>query len=245
MENRRNLFKQLIQSGILLSLLFHALLLLSVSVVFILPTKKPEEQADHYIPSYVYKGTTVPPMPQFHPARAALPKQENQETSLSQSKEHQQSLPLPKSTHPNAIPIQVPEKEFEQPKKSIMDISHEILHQNQIKQAMNHLKNVEPVLLIGDKTKIVDPLILLMAKSLSAHFSYPKVEGNFGVTGRVIVEFVLHPDGTFSDVDIIQSSDNQDFDSAALYAVNTAPLVNGADKFLSAPKYFVVGFIFG
>ena len=70
------------------------------------------------------------------------------------------------------------------------------------------------------------------------------MEGNFGLRGRVLVSLVLHPEGFYSNVQIVQSSENNDFDNAALYAVNSAPKVIGADHFLDKPKRFIVGFIF-
>jgi len=42
----------------------------------------------------------------------------------------------------------------------------------------------------------------------------------------------------------VQPSEIQDFNAAALYAVNTAPTVVGVNKFLAKPTRFVVGFIF-
>jgi hypothetical protein len=42
----------------------------------------------------------------------------------------------------------------------------------------------------------------------------------------------------------VQSSQNEDLDAAALYAVNKAPRIDGADRFLAKPKTFVVGFLF-
>lgn len=243
MEERDNVIKRLLKNSILLSLLLHILFLLSISVVFVPKEKKYEPSPDHYVPSYVYKGTVAPPpryrsgnhTPKKVMAKIQPPTQKPAETRFVP--------PLPATTVKNALPINVPKQA--EPQKSIMEMSRDILHQNQIQQAMNRAKNEEPILLIGDKSKIVDPLILLMAKSLSAHFSYPNIEGNFGLTGRVIVELTLHPEGNFTDVQIIESSNNQAFDSAALYAVNTAPLVRGVDKFLSKPKSFVIGFIFG
>jgi TonB family protein len=124
-------------------------------------------------------------------------------------------------------------------------MSRSIIQHNQVDAAVSNLNNTEPpILLIGDHHALVDPLIKLLARSLSANFHYPKIEGIFGARGRVLVELVLHPEGYFSDVQIVQSSDIQDFNTAALYAVNMAPTVVGVNKFLPKAKRFVVGFIF-
>jgi TonB family protein len=98
--------------------------------------------------------------------------------------------------------------------------------------------------MIGDDHAPADPLIKLIGRSLSAHFRYPRMAGELGIRGRVIVELTLHPEGYYSDVQMLKSSDNEDLDAAALYAVNSAPDVIGADHFISKPKHFVIGFVF-
>ncbi len=228
---QRIVTKKFMRNSFLLSVILHLLLLLFLfgisAVITLNPEKKEQKSPELYIPSYVYHGAMTPPVTKAQTKAEHIQKPQNHPSVLSsQSK----NLPSKRNT-------------FSQ--KSILDMSRSIIQQNQVNSALNQLNSAEPpILLVGDKHAIVDPLVKLMGQSLSAHFHYPKIEGVFGATGRVYVELVLHPEGYFSDVQIVQSSNVQDFDAAALYAVNTAPTVRGVDKFLSQPKRFIVGFIF-
>lgn len=220
--------------GLLLSLLLHlSLLLFFLSPTFLLTnklTKKPKPP-ELYIPSYVYHST---PMQAAPPAPTPKASPVNQQERLPVNLPKTLRLPSsPKKIHPS---LSTP---------SILDMSRAMLQQDQTETAVRHLHRSEPpILMIGDKNAVVDPLAKLMGRALSAHFSYPKMEGSFGLRGKVFVDLVLHPEGYFSDIQIIQSSGNQNFDAAAMYAINSAPTVIGADKFLSTPEHFVVGFIF-
>lgn len=207
-----------------LSLLIHLLILLLFFNIKVLPpVHKEKTTAGLYIPSYTYTGS-------LSPAPAA-------KTAISQ---------LNKPTPPT---LETPRKEEATSKSglrkaSILDLSRASIQQNFASNAINRMKSQEPILLIGDETQLVDPLIKLMARSLSANFRYPEFEGRLGTKGRVIVALILHPSGYFSDPQILRSSNNQDFDNAALYAINTAPTVVGANRFISQPKQYVIGFIF-
>lgn len=199
----------------LLSILLHLLLILTFTMIMYFQPEKIVEKSPHfYTPAYTYTGAMTP---------------------------HLHSQSGHESHRKEAIS---PDSNTGSPQKSILALSKSVLHQDQIKTVMSQLKNVEPILLIGDTNTPPDPLIKMMARSLSAHFKYPQFEGNIGARGRVIVSLVLHPEGYFSDIQIMRSSDNQNFDAAALYTINKAPLVNGANMFISQPKYFVIGFIF-
>lgn len=228
--------KKLTRHSFLLSIIFHLFiflfLLLMSTVITINPNENAKKPPQLYIPSYVYKGAITPA---------------TNNTPPSQQREAAENIQKVQ-TKPSILASQaknVTDKNHFFPQKSILDMSRSMIQQNQVNTALNNLNHSEtPILLVGDKHAIVDPLIKLVGRSLSAHFHYPRIEGTFGARGRVYIELVLHPEGYFSDVQIVQSSDFQDFDAAALYAVNTAPTVVGVDKFLPKPKRFIVGFIF-
>lgn len=240
------LTKKLNRNSFLFSLIFHLAILLILLIVSTIITLNPVEQEKKspqlYIPSYVYKGAITPTV-QHQVAKTASNTQsftESQSAAPNIQKVQNKPSVLPSQIKKVSVRKNNP---FQQ--KSILDMSRSIIQQNQVNAAIDNLNNTEPpILLVGDKHAIVDPLIKLLGRSLSAHFHYPKIEGTFGARGRVYVELVLHPEGYFSDVQIVQSSEIQDFDAAALYAVNTAPTVVGANKFLPKPKRFIVGFIF-
>lgn len=217
-----------------LVLLIHILLLLFISTrISFLPDQldqkvphRVERSTPNYVPSYFY----TPPKQQYTPM--------TQETTIPAATTKQLSeKPLPESHH--GIEKSRPTKQT-----SILAMSQSSIRHDFIKSALDHTSTEEPILLIGDESNSVNPLVRLLGRSLSAHFQYPHVEGTFGVTGKVYIRLTLHPEGFYSDVHIVKSSDNEDFDRAALYAVNAAPNVVGVDKLLKQPTEFLVGFIF-
>jgi TonB family protein len=218
----QNIRKIFIQNSFLIALLLHLLFLLSISIViFLQPTETQKPKIPSYVPSYVYSG----------------------KISLSKPVETTQQQPSTVTSTEVAKPLVSKSEEY-LPQKSVLQMSREVLQQDQFRRAIEKDKTAEPMLLIGEFSEYADPLIKQLGRSLSANFKYPEMEGRFGVKGRVLVEMTLHPDGNFSDVRVVESSNNNDFDTAALYAVNKAPRVRGADRLLSKPKHLVVGFIF-
>lgn len=244
---QETLNKKLVRNGFLLSVIFHLVLLLFLVKISTIFTIKPDENNKKspqlYIPSYVYKGAITPAVQQ--------PITHNTSTPLNQEIKTKSNSPIIQKTKSKLaiMPSQqnslIVKKADPYQQGSILDMSRQFIKTKQVDSAISHLNNSEPpMLLIGDKNAIVDPLAKLVGRSLSAHFRYPRIQGTFGARGRVYIELVLHPEGYFSDVQIVQSSEIEDFNAAALYAVNTAPTVVGVDKFLPKAKRFVVGFIF-
>lgn len=238
--------KKLTRNSFLLSLVIHLLLLIFLLMISTIITRNPVEitkkSPQLYVPSYVYKGAITPAIqhsitqntPQSQPTAEAKP-----------SAPPIQKVQAPSGTLPSTQKNMAIKKIEPFKQKSVLDMSRNFITHNQVDSALSNLNNSEPpILLIGDRHAIVDPLVKLVGRSLSAHFHYPRIQGTFGARGRVYIELVLHPEGYFSDVQIVQSSEIEDFNAAALYAVNTAPTVVGVDKFLPKAKRFVVGFIF-
>lgn len=244
---RASITKKITQNNFLLSIILHLLFLLILlmmsTIISYNPREKTKKSPQLYIPSYVYKGAITPPPQvtkiQNQPQTQTVTKTQSSAQPVTQKIENKAGT-LPPREKNTAVSKQNP---FQQ--KSVLDLSRSFIQHNQVDAAINRLNDTEPpILLVGDKHAIVDPLVKLVARSLSAHFRYPRIEGTFGARGIVYIELVIHPEGYFSDVQIVKPSDIQDFNTAALYAVNTAPTAVGVDKFLPRPKRFVVGFIF-
>lgn len=218
----------LFRSSLLIAIILHALFLLTLSLVITFSSNKAEQSqkrlVPQYVPSYVYNGTVAP---------SALSQNAVKKTAMKKV-----------SSDMSSVAEQGKFSHADQTQKSVLEMSREVLQQDYIQHEIQKKPQEEPMLLIGEISQYADPLIKLVGRSLSVNFRYPKMEGSFGVRGRVIVEMILHPEGYFSDVRIVQSSENEHFDAAALYAVNKAPTVVGANRLLSRPKYLVVGFIF-
>ena len=229
---QRSIRQKILRNSFVIAVILHLLFFLSISTVFtfnLFPADPAQEKEEkHYVPSYVYTGAVTPPTP----------------STASTTSESQPSKP---NKSPNSHSRYTKKYSPSSPwgyEPSIMSLSQNTLRQSSMNQTIKNIKHEEPMLLIGDQSQVADPLIALIGRSLSAHFSYPKMEGSFAIRGRVLVQLVLHPEGFYTDVQIVKSSDNHDFDAAALYAVNKAPRVIGADRLITKPKYLVVGFIF-
>lgn len=247
---RRSMTNKLV-STFWMSVLLH-LLLLFILIKFVkleAIEKQNEKKSPHlYMKSYVYTGAITPSV--SHQSQPSTPHTQSnleskQHLNEDLPKEVKNSLSIHKA---HELEIQREQKNVNAVKnqtshKSILAASHEALQKIQSRE-MKAQKDEEPIYLVGDLNTVADPIIKLLGRALTAHFEYPKVAEELGITGRVLIGLTLHPGGHFSDVQMISSSNNRDLDAAALYAVNTAPLIKGANRFISKPKHFVVGFIF-
>jgi TonB family protein len=223
---QRELTRKVLKHTFWLSILLHLLFLATLSIVIVFEPE--EKKAPHYyVPSYVYKGAITPTPTMAAPSTKNTPPKQKMQQTRRQTRTQK---PVDTSQHGILPP-------------SMLATSLTTLQQNQFKDIAKP-KESEPVLLIGDQNEVADPLIKLMGRSLSANFRYPETEGRLGIKGRVILELTLHPQGHISDIHLVKSSENKNLDAAALYAANTAPLIEGADRFLDHPKRFVIGFVF-
>lgn len=241
---QRSKFKKMIFNTFWLSIVFHVFIL----IYLLLLLKPPPVQENktllphYYVPAYTYSGSIKP---------AALPREKkssqtpHQETSTepnpvetAQKADRQESI-----IHVLKVVNKKPASKTHLSPESLLADSFNFLKNEQMRE-LSDSDEPDPIYLIGDDSQPADPLIKLIGQSLSKHFKYPRMAGELGIKGRVLVKLTLHPEGYYSNVQIIKSSRNDDLDAAALYAVNAAPRVYGADRFISKPKRIVIGFIF-
>ena len=246
---RTNILKKFLLNTFWLSIIFHLLLFLYLFLLFPLKEEK-KKSPNLFVPSYVFKPTpyktTSATLQQQSSSKSVTSKKENEIREMVEPSQPKNQLTAP-LTKDSLYVKQVEKKNVNTPHetrpKSMLVATQEFMRQS-MHHSISAPKDEEPIYLIGENNTFSDPLIKLLGKALSAHFEYPKMAGEFGIRGRVLVRLTLHPGGYFSNVQMVQSSNNQDLDSAALYAVNRAPIVYGADRFIHTPKIFVVGFIF-
>ncbi|OAI48338.1 hypothetical protein AYO45_05115 [Gammaproteobacteria bacterium SCGC AG-212-F23] len=105
-------------------------------------------------------------------------------------------------------------------------------------------KDIDGVHLIGDKN-ISKPLITLLGKALTRHLLYPKVAIDFRLQGTAVLRFTVYPDGSVTNIQLIQSAGTSILDKAALTAANAIAPVKGVGQYLTEPKEMTVGIIFG
>lgn len=217
-----------------LAVILH-LLLFCLFSTFVVYHRQEKKSPKLYVPAYLFKGTVSPPK---------LVAEQVTHTNIQKTQVAQPRLQV----MPKAIPLAKARRSISQrvlPKSLIAD-SFALLEEQQLTRLQADIQKHEedPIYLIGDESSTPDPLVKLIGRSLSAHFDYPRLAGELGIKGKVLIGLTLHPQGFFSDVQMLRSSGSQDLDNAALTAVNLAPPVDGADRFLSVPKHLVVGFIF-
>lgn len=218
--------KRIILNSFWLSVLLHILLFTFFATVVIFPVPDIQKHPTLQVPAYVYKG-------------AIKPIAENTTVSDATAADPSKIKPTPTKNKP----FKQTKSKYGLSPAALWSSTRSVLQASQM-EALQSLQSSQPIYMIGDDNEAPDPLMKLVGQSLSAHFKYPEMAGKFGIRGRVLIGMTLHPEGYFSHVAIVSSSHNADLDGAALYAVNKAPRVAGADRFLIAPKHFVVGFIF-
>lgn len=222
--------RKLLLSPLLLSVLVHLLLLIYFTFFIILRPEQKRPSQNSPVPAYVYKNVVPPQVHRQRASKKIVKKAVIQNTQTASTlKQIDSSMPESKETPKH---------------KSILTSSLEMLSKNQFHEMSAALQDSEPIYLVGEETGFSDPFIMLLGKALSAYFEYPKMAGELGIKGTVLISLTLHPEGYFSNVQIKKSSNNRDLDAAALYAVNQAPIMKGMDRFIKQPKHFVVGYIF-
>lgn len=149
-----------------------------------------------------------------------------------------QPSPSQQSTHQTTSP-----KEPEKPQSGVVSTQAQIHHASHA-ATQTSSKVTEAINLVGDKNVAPKPLIKLLAKALTAHLIYPKIALDFRVRGIAYVGFVLHPDGTLSHIQIVQSSDAGVLDNEALTAVRAISPVANASQYLTQSKEMVIGIMF-
>jgi TonB family protein len=252
---QRSIIKKISRHSFWLSVLLHLLVLFFLFKI--LTTPPPEEKSKAFntptpvVPAYTYTGSIKPSSPgqatqnSHNPEKSTATNNEKaaRATKPSEHLEKISSLNKTGDLAPSVKRMPKPKTKTAITSASLLADSFNMLKEDQLKE-MTQSNEYEPIHLIGDDDAPADPLIKLIGRSLSAHFQYPHAAGQLGIKGRVIIKLTLHPEGYYSHVQMLKSSDNQDLDAAALYAVNTAPRVVGADRFISKPKRFVIGFVF-
>ena len=225
-----------------LSVLLHLLLILLLSTMILSKPKENQQKSpQYYVPSYVYKGAI---RPSFKPMQKTAKQSAQKQKMIQENVENNLSSQITPNTEKPEKSIPIPKKERQ--KQSVLASSMKFLQENQLKMIDQSVqqRDSDPIYMVGDLDQPADPLVKLLGRALSAHFEYPRIAGEFGIKGRVLVSMTLQLNGRITDIQMVRSSDNPDLDAAALYACNNAPAIFGVDRFISKPKHFVVGFIF-
>lgn len=208
------------------SIIVHALLLASMIVVWH-PSRSPKiKKPSEYVPSYAYEEPPSPP-PAYSEAKqtASDAKQASKDTPAKVE-------PLKKN--------EIAEK-IEKPTQATQA--------TQLARASSTSSNTsakvnDAIHLVGDKKSVPKPLIRMLGKALGKTLKYPKIALDFRLRGTAYVSFVLHPDGSITNVEVVQSSKAGVLDGEAARAVKAMSPMANISQYVDKPKEMVVGIIF-
>lgn len=207
--------------GFWLSLLGHLLLWSGFSFVWFHQPDL-EKHPELYIPSYIASAEQIP-------QPASLPAVQPTEKPTVEQKKPTSKNGIEKPAKPKA-PSPPPTPHASAPSKY---------------QAMSPASLEEQgVHLIGDE-KIDKSLRTILGKAISQHLYYPRSAIEFNVRGTVLVGFTIYPDGRVTDVQLVKPSNAGILNVAALEAIQHISPVEGVGEYVTAPRFLVVGIIFG
>ena len=199
------------------------------------PTVQEHDPMPGYVPSYVEqsKAQTPAPAEPVQMAKQEEPKKPVEKKPIEAAKNGIEK-PVSPIKQVASTTKQIPKKPAARSVNSApQKITEAIINDNH-----------ESMHLIGE-SKIIKPLIKILARALSEHLVYPKIAQDFNLRGTVLVGFTLHPQGYVTETKIVKSSGAGVLDDAAREAVNGMSPVMGVGDIMQKPEFLVVGIIFG
>jgi TonB family protein len=212
--------------GFWVSLLAHLLLWSSFSFVWLSQIEENDKLPSMYIPSYI-----------ANTAEITRPPSQPMVAKPSESPVEQKPLEAKKETSKQGIEKPAASKAQTKVKQSASAAQ-------QYQSISSPALAEQGVHLIGDE-KIEKDLRVILGKAISAHLFYPKAAIQFNVRGTVLVGFTLYPDGRVTDVQLVKPSPAGILNTAALSAIRDISPVDGVAEYIQAPRFLVVGIIFG
>ncbi len=92
--------------------------------------------------------------------------------------------------------------------------------------------------------KQMSELTALIHSAIQEAQQYPASAQEMGRQGRSTISFLLHPDGTVTDLKLLHSSGTTSIDNAALAAVNNAAPFRQVNKYLHEAKPYQIDVVF-
>lgn len=233
---RRQTIEKIQRHTLWLSLLGHLLFLMGLTVVLVVaPHDMPSSEAPQSVPSYLSPSPESPAAP--------APEQKAEPTPKPQP----QPKPEPKQVDKAGIekPVTKKTEQTKPAEKSSTKFDPRTVSfsKDTIPEPIPN-RDGEPLRLVGEN-KIIKPLVKILARALSKHLIYPRVAADFNLRGVVLVGFVINPDGYVTEARVVQSSGAGVLDDAARDAVGSMSPVGDVREYVPAPKFLVVGIIFG
>lgn len=89
----------------------------------------------------------------------------------------------------------------------------------------------------------INHLVILIYQAISQHKEYPE-NADLQKTTKVVISFVLNPNGEINAAHIAKSSGNSNLDQAALLAVNEAQPIQGVSEYLKSAQDFAIPIVY-
>lgn len=239
---RNHKIRIVVRHTLWLSLLAHFVLLLFFSVNLSKKQPLPATNPAPALPSYLAQNP--PQAPSAPPSAPAT-----QQTAAKKPVKKVEKEGIKKKVQ--KAKVNKPNKAKEKVISTAKKVSKPVIKPRQVKFSQNMIPeditsphDQEPMRLIGE-TRIIKPLVKILARALSQTLRYPRVAADFNLRGVVLVGFVLDPDGYVTQTKIVKSSGAGVLDDAARDAVGAMSPVGDVHAYLNKPEFLVVGIIFG
>lgn len=121
---------------------------------------------------------------------------------------------------------------------------HAIALQHEKPIAANHPDKSSSLQHAAIAGKQMSALTELLHTAIQNAQQYPASAQEMGREGRSTVSFILHPDGTVSDLKLLHSSGTTSIDNAALAAVHNAAPFPQVNKYLQTAKPYQLDVVF-
>ena len=230
---RRKTIHLLVRHTLWLSLLAHLLLFSGFSIIYLSNNPLPSSSPPPAISSYLSEDSPPPSAPaqqetvqQAEPAPKPVPEKKIEKEAISIAKPRQKEQRQPSAP-----------AEPKQPRKVTFD-------RHAVPENITNPMDQEPLQLVGE-SKIIKPLVKILARALSKTLRYPRVAADFNLSGVVLVGFVLDSHGYVTHAKVVQSSGAGVLDDAAVQAVGSMSPVGDVHEYVKKPEFMVVGIIFG
>jgi TonB family protein len=212
---------------LLLALLAHLLVFITFSIQLKNSLPAAEEAAeDKALPAYMYHDDSPP-----RPTPTSMP--ETSENTLPPEPAAGAEITLPNKAETANDGIL--------PAKKQVDVA---TTQNEGKVKSFRYKVPQGSINIKAEKQVDVPLLRILSIATAAKLFYPKIAADFQVTGTVRIRFLLTPEGTVSDVSVVESSGAGVLDKGALATIQAISPVKGVAPYLKEPQYLVVALIY-
>ncbi|MAZ40342.1 MAG: hypothetical protein CMF49_09525 [Legionellales bacterium] len=122
-------------------------------------------------------------------------------------------------------------------KSTLTKTTHTIQHATQKKQMQAHHQIAQNKAITGNT---LNQLIQLIYQQIDAHKTYPEQAKAMHQQGKVLIKFILMPDGKLNNITLAQSSGFRLLDTAALATVQAASPIPHVARYLNSAQEFTI-----